>query len=585
MLQDNINISDIDSVETIILLDKKNPETYNNPSVIHDKKTNMDRIDIDDIIWNALLNNKQIIISILLLVGGYYLQDTVFTKMIAKVTSDIPGFVKDIDAKKVLLVLLPYIIALVIFYVYNIIATKTISKIELESISKLTEKLIESIKTSKTQISINELMIHIKNIYDTKQIYNVVITYIIPTFLVGASLMYNFIESDGSSSLVVILLIIVMMLVTTKLEFDSVNNACAAEEASNNMFNEIHEVMTNIDSVITSNTKDVELDNVDKYGQKTHEMVWSSELNNSNVTYGLQAVSIIVMLGINYLSYRLYIQGRINTQVFSSNVLLSLLFMDYYNYCIFAIGNLIAYAGRYYKTRQYFYDFTIDTSSEKDRIIELKITNGDITFKNITFKYENKLIFDKLNLNIKGGTINGLLGSIGSGKSSLMKMLAGIINYDGIIMIDNQNLNQCTYATTVDNIAYIPQHPKLFDKSVYYNINYGSSYTKEQIITQLDALGLMPFINSLADKLDTIVGKEGNKLSGGQRQFVSLIRAIIQNKKIFLLDEPTSSLDTTNKQLFMDLIKRMKNKTIIISTHDKQIMYLFDRVININNVK
>jgi ABC-type bacteriocin/lantibiotic exporter with double-glycine peptidase domain len=335
--------------------------------------------------------------------------------------------------------------------------------------------------------------------------------------------------------------------------------------------------------VITSDTKEFEMKNVDERGGKTYELACISELNNNNTTYGLQAISIVAMLGINYMSYRLYAQGRISAPNFTSTVLLSMLFMDYYNYCIHAIGDLITSMGRYYETREYFRDFIIDMSieKEKDRIIDLKTTQGNIVFKDLTLKYENKVVFNKFNLNIRGGTVNGLLGPIGSGKTTLLKMLAGIVDYQGDILIDNQNLRQCTYESIVEHIAYIPQHPKLFNRTVYYNINYGSSYTKDEITKKLDSLGLTPFINSLAEKMDTIVGKEGSKLSGGQRQFVSLIRAIIQNKTIFLLDEPSSSLDTTNKKIFMDLIKNIKNKTIIISTHDKQIMSLFDRVINI----
>jgi subfamily B ATP-binding cassette protein MsbA len=578
-LSSNITLNMNEIVERVLLNNKNTGRMTNN----QDKNENLERIDIGIILQNAILNNKIIIMSILPLFIGYYLQDTIFTQSVAAITSDIPGFVKDIDAKKVLIILLPYLVAVVLFYISNVISTKTISKIELDTISELTEKLIESIKTSKKTINVNDLMIHIKKIYDTKNIYTITVMYIIPTVIVAIGLIYNFIKSDRSTGLWVILILIMMMLITTKLEIDSIGNAYNTEAASNNLFDEIHEVMTNIDSVITANTKDFEMQNVDMKCQQTYAMSCISEFNNSNTTYGLQVISISAMIGINYMSYKLYSQGRIDAPSFTSTVLLSLLFMDYYNYCIHAIGDLITSLGRYYETRQYFYDFMIDNSSEKERerMIELKTTRNDITFKDITLKYENKTVFNKFNLKIKGGTVNGLMGPIGSGKTTMLKMMAGIVDYEGDILIDNQNLKQSTYESIVEHIAYIPQHPKLFNRTVYYNINYGSSYTKDEISKKLAALGLTPFIDSLAEKLDTVVGKEGNKLSGGQKQFVSLIRAIIQNKTIFLLDEPSSSLDTVNKNIFINLIKNIKDKTIIISTHDKQIKPLFDRIINI----
>ena len=560
------------------------PITNNKTNQINkEKKVNSEKIDLSMIIWESLNNNKLLFVSIVPLFIGYYLQDTMFTRSIAKVTSNIPEFISDVNINKILLVLLPFLCALVLFYVSNTISTKVLAKIELESISKLTEQLIESIKTTKKQIDVNDLMIHIKKIHDTKNIYTIVVSDMIPTFIVAFSIIYMFLSADLVSGLIVICVLVAMVFITTQLELNSIDNAYKTEEASNTLFDEIHEVITNIDSVITGNTKDYEIENVEKKKDNTYLLSCISESNNINTTYGLQLISLISMLGLNFIAYMLYTNKQIDLVTLTSTVLLSLLFMDYYNYSVRAVSDLIEGIGRFTETRDYFYDFSIDTltDAEKLRLINLKTIKGDIIFKSVTLNYENKSVFNNFNLEIKGGTTIGLLGPIGSGKSTMMKMIAGIIDYEGEILIDGQDLKQSTYESIVEHIAYIPQHPKLFNRTVLYNINYGSSYTKEEIVQKLDALGLSPFINSLADKLDTVVGKEGKKLSGGQKQFVALIRAIIQNKKILLLDEPTSSLDATNKQLFMTLIKNIKDKTIIISTHDKQIMQMFDRIVNI----
>jgi ABC-type bacteriocin/lantibiotic exporter with double-glycine peptidase domain len=270
-----------------------------------------------------------------------------------------------------------------------------------------------------------------------------------------------------------------------------------------------------------------------------------------------------------------------DSATFTSTVLLSLLFMDYYNYCINAISDLITSIGRYYETRDYFLKFNIVRKSDEEaaRDIALKVESGNIVFKNLTLKYENKIVLNNFNFTIDGKSITGILGPIGSGKTTVLKVLAGILDYDGDIIIDGQNLKNCSYESIVKNIAYISQHPKLFNRSVYYNLNYGSSFTKKEISDKIEKLGLKPFIDSLSDKLDTISGKEGGKLSGGQKQFIFFIRSVIQNKSIFLLDEPTSSLDPYNKNILIGLIKRMKNKTFIISTHDKEIMPLFNKTL------
>jgi ABC-type bacteriocin/lantibiotic exporter with double-glycine peptidase domain len=564
----------------------------NNTNIINVEKedTNIEStksktIDIDSIVVNSIMNNKIIIFALLPLFVGYYLQDAIFTRSIAEVTSNIPAFIEDVSINKILIVILPYIIAMILFYVSNVISSKTSSKIEVEILSDLTNELIESIRSSKTTINVNDLMIHIKKLAETKNIYNIIVTYVIPTIIVSIGLIYNFTQTDSKCTIAVIIVIIMMILVTTKLEIDSINNAYKTEESTNDLYDEIHEVMANIDTVITSNTKEFEMKNVKKFGTKTYELGCISDLNNTNTTYGLQALSVVAMLGINYMSYNMYMQNKITIPVFTSTVLMTLLFIDYYNYCIHAIGDLITSIGRYSETKTYFENFKFDpiSESDKNRTTELIIKTGDISLKNIVVKYENKYIFNDFSLDIKGQSIIGLIGPIGSGKTTILKLLAGIVDYsDGVILIDNQDLKTCTYQSIVRHIAYISQHPKLFNKSIYYNINYGSSFTEEQIDKKLNELGLREFIDSFPKKLATVVGKEGSKISGGQRQFIALIRAIVQNKSIFLLDEPSSSLDDKNKHLFMHLIGKLKNKTIIISTHDQEIMKLFNKVINLN---
>ena len=135
------------------------------------------------------------------------------------------------------------------------------------------------------------------------------------------------------------------------------------------------------------------------------------------------------------------------------------------------------------------------------------------------------------------------------------------------------------------HIIYIPQHPILFNRSLYDNITYGTSHTKESTINLLKSFDLISFFDSFPQKLDTIAGKGGNNLSGGQKQMIALIRSLLQNKKIILLDEPSSSLDTSNRIIFMNLVAKLKNKTIIINTHDQKLYPLFDQILNLDDIK
>jgi ABC-type transport system involved in cytochrome bd biosynthesis fused ATPase/permease subunit len=190
----------------------------------------------------------------------------------------------------------------------------------------------------------------------------------------------------------------------------------------------------------------------------------------------------------------------------------------------------------------------------------------------------------KINITVKYNKITGLIGQIGSGKSTILKMICGLVKYNGKILVNGENIENMEHARKTKIIAYIPQHPKLFNKSIMYNLKYGTELSEEEVANKIVKMGLGQFINNFSDKFATIVGKEGCKISGGQRQFVYFIRALLQNKKIFLLDEPSASLDNKTSDLLINLIEssvETDDKTFLITTHDKKMMSIFHNTIEI----
>jgi ABC-type bacteriocin/lantibiotic exporter with double-glycine peptidase domain len=231
---------------------------------------------------------------------------------------------------------------------------------------------------------------------------------------------------------------------------------------------------------------------------------------------------------------------------------------------------------------------TNNLNNTNDDILKKKYLNK-IKFINIKVNYDNKNIFNNLNLEIIKNNKVVLVGPIGSGKSTILKVLAGIVKYDGLILIDGNDISKDPNFIST-NISYVSQHPKLFNKSIYHNIVYGTQFannnpnSRKLVIQKLEQFGVMDFINSFPNGLDTIVGKEGNKLSGGQKHMVALIRTLIQDRPIILLDEPTSSLDTKNKRTIIDIIRNINNKTLIVTTHDTELLKIFQHKVNVNNL-
>lgn len=245
--------------------------------------------------------------------------------------------------------------------------------------------------------------------------------------------------------------------------------------------------------------------------------------------------------------------------------------------------DLVVNIGKYYESSIYFSDFKEPSKKEVTKK-DLIITKGMIVFKNINQKYGDRVIFKNMNLKLEGGKKYGLIGPIGSGKTTLLKMLSGIVPYEGEIFVDLQSFHNVSDHSISKNIAYISQYPKLFNKTIYENISYATDYTKDQVIALLMKYDLMNFIDKFPNKLDTIVGKEGSNVSGGQRQFLAFIRALVQNKKIIILDEPSASLDIETKQILINTLKRLDDRTIIITTHDQQLYPLFDKIIDVKTL-
>jgi ABC-type bacteriocin/lantibiotic exporter with double-glycine peptidase domain len=171
-------------------------------------------------------------------------------------------------------------------------------------------------------------------------------------------------------------------------------------------------------------------------------------------------------------------------------------------------------------------------------------------------------------MTIKKGEKVAFIGKIGSGKSTLVKLIMG---YQPLVMgsitIGGVSVNDMSDDDIRKNIFYIPQKPKLFNRTLYDNIVYGmtSKPSKEKI---LDIMKLYDIHFKMI--LDEKVGVEGNSVSGGQRQMVWLLRALLHPACILIMDEPTSALDPTNKQLINSIIKKTSvQKTVIIVSHDK----------------
>lgn len=220
---------------------------------------------------------------------------------------------------------------------------------------------------------------------------------------------------------------------------------------------------------------------------------------------------------------------------------------------------------------------------------KLAVTHGSIAVDNVTFTHDEgqgDTLFHDFSLRIQPGEKIGLVGSSGSGKTTLTKLLLRFADIDsGEIAIDAQNIAEVTQASLREKIAYVPQEPLLFHRSVRENIAYGRPDTTDtEIERAAKKAGAYDFIIKLQDGFDTMVGERGVKLLGGQRQRIAIARAILKDAPILILDEATSALDSESEALIQKSLETlMKDRTSIVIAHRLSTIAKLDRIIVLEN--
>ena len=213
----------------------------------------------------------------------------------------------------------------------------------------------------------------------------------------------------------------------------------------------------------------------------------------------------------------------------------------------------------------------------------INIINSDIEFKDINFAYEmdEDQTLNSINLKFQGGMMTSLVGHSGSGKSTILNLIPRIYDaQSGDITIDNQSIYNCTLGSLRQQISMVSQETTLFDDTIKNNIKYANENVSDQEVYEVAKLSFCDeFINNLPKKFETLIGENGVRLSGGEKQRLSIARAMIKKSSIILLDEATSSLDAETEAKIQEALSILtKNKTTIVIAHR------LSTILNSNNI-
>ena len=385
---------------------------------------------------------------------------------------------------------------------------------------------------------------------------------------------------------------IAVVFIMSRLYFNTCNaNIKKVEQNYDNCHEEIEDTLQNLLSIYTSKKIPDEKSRIQGINEETQNQQYITGICNRKFRIYFSIINVFLFLGLNYVAFTLFTKGKIPVAALVSIFIL--------NYTI--LGSLISL----YDSAKDFMNVKSHVELIEKFIDELpntdvskqtkKIPNPekglDIVFKDIEYTHNSakEKLFDKLNLRIKRGEKIAILGAISSGKSSIMKLLARLQTFQGgNIYINETPITEIDISDLREQIIYIPQHPKLFNRTLRENLLFGldKSITVESILKFIKECGLDDIEHIYRTRMDDKVGKGGSHLSGGSRQLLWIIRAIMQKCSLCVLDEPSSSLDPQSKENIKKMMKIMgKDRAVIMITHDYDMLENFDRIITFEKGK
>ena len=232
-----------------------------------------------------------------------------------------------------------------------------------------------------------------------------------------------------------------------------------------------------------------------------------------------------------------------------------------------------------YKRFEEFLDLKDDNQLRNGNAIHTDI--GEISIKNLSFQYEERKIIDDLSLFIKRGQKIAFAGESGSGKSTVIKILLGLLKYNqGEIYLGDMELSGICLNNLYDRVSYISQDVPVFDGTIKENLVFEKNVSEEQMLDALKEVQLSHLVENLAEGLDTEIGEKGTCLSGGEKQRLAFARLWFENPELVVLDEATSAMDNlTEENVMKSVMLKMKDKTVIAIAHRLNSIAGFDRII------
>ena len=531
-------------------------------------------MNVNQLIIEFLRNNKMYLVAYVIFMLAYPITSILLPKYYGQIVDELKND-KPLSVKVVAFLLIGVnLMYLLLDRLDNVFIPKLQSYVKTNIVQVILQNYKDKFEEQELGKVINKVIKLPLIIRDlVRQIRN----YIVPMTLILLFIPVRYFMIHRNLGIMVLTSMIVSFIIMVPLTKNCLDLSSNMEKDNEESSEHISELFDNLLDIYSMDTYDDEIKNLEKQEQES-VLIYKETFNCTNRLRGIMnAFALITFLGSFVYAYQLYRQNKINLGAMISTAVTSM-------YIIGKIGSLAGEApdlvfniGAYIRISKYLSSLDDIKPVTKEKY---EVKNGEITFRDVGIKYGNKNVINNFNLTIKPKESIGIIGKIGSGKSSLIKALLKLTPYTGKIYLDGKDISELDSSTVRSQILFVRQNPIPFNRTLYENIVYGNKLaTKNDVIALFNKYNLTSFFNH---NLDDKVGRKGDKLSGGQRQMIFLLRIMLSKKPIIILDEPTSSLDSDSANYVLKILKDILNtRTVILITHDDKIGQMMNKQINL----
>ena len=535
-------------------------------------------MDINQLIIDFLKDNKSYLITYTVTMMAYPITAVVLPNYYGKVIEDLQALKKPRFAVVIMLIILTNIMYLYMSHLDTIFIPKLQDYIRINIIQVIMDTYKDKFEEQELGALIAKI---IKLPPVVRELAFEIINYVGPICLILIITIIKFTMIDKRIGALTLSGLIGGIMILIPLFKKSLDVSISADVDMDIMVENITELFDNLFDIYSMNTSKEEINKLSE-----NQKIVSDNLKNTMKTANtcratMDCIGVTLFFSIIGYSFHLYKLKQIELSNVVNIAVTGLYVIGDISSLSGQLPDIIINLGIYCRIQKYLYNLTptISMNNTNNTNNTDKKEKG-IKFDNVSVKYGKKdFVIHNFNLKVEPGESVAIVGKIGSGKSSIVKALLKFIPYEGNIYIDGVDISSMEPDFVRSKVIFIRQNPLPFNRTLYENIAYGNNnVTRLQVNDLFDKYDLHSYFHN---GLDDLVGRKGEKLSGGQKMIMFLLRIIVQNdKKIVVLDEPTSSLDdeTTNK--ILSIIKEaIQKKTTIIITHDKRVKDIVNRTI------